>query len=216
MRRRMSPTVIHSKAKLELQPEWEVRKQRTVGNNTCRHLRCIYFFRLFHLLDLNVNNSVTFKVTCVEFCSLDVNQRMLSVQYPPTVTEKDTAVNIVRVCVRVGILVVQSMVPSPNKNAVLPRHCLSNGQKDFQRQLRSVRSVRPKPMSSSRYTQSWKDCNEETCNIKNILWGQGISDIHVGLTPSLCLDAGRLAKHPIKSKKVDKVSDHKENYVTRN
>lgn len=79
---------------------------------------------LTFLLLLELQDGIAFQVAHVNFLSLLQNFRVLLAHQPSHVGEEKTSSRVVRISIRVRELVMNSMVPGPLQDWLLPSHCL--------------------------------------------------------------------------------------------
>lgn len=118
------------------------------------------------------DNRVGFQVFHVDHATLAGHVRVLADHQPAHVREEKSPRRVVRIGVRVGELVVDSVVPDPFVYVVLERQCLEHGQQQSHRQTGGVTPVSPQPVGADRYAQTATrrhhiHCDETTMIIDN-------------------------------------------------
>lgn len=125
-----------------------------IPGNKCWEHETQKHHRGFIVLFLKHDNRVCLQVGQVQLLSL-LNHIWMLANHEPTHMRKEKATGgIVRVGIRLGELMVNTVVPRPFINMVLKGHGIGNGQEDPERRGGGVGTVTPEPVSARRHPQS--------------------------------------------------------------
>lgn len=103
---------------------------------------------------LEHNVRIRLQVGHVDQLALFLHIRVLLATEPAHVGEKEAALDVVRVGVGLGELVVHSVVARPGVDAVLACHSLQDHQQHLHRPLGLVRPVRPQPVAAAGHAEA--------------------------------------------------------------
>lgn len=100
------------------------------------------------------DDRVSFQVFHVDRATFGGDVRMFAHHQPAHVREEEAAGRVVRVCIRVGELVMDPVVAHPFVYVVLERERLEHSQQYAHRQPGVVATMGPQPVRADRYAKS--------------------------------------------------------------
>ena len=109
---------------------------------------------------------VLLQVTQINVLSLDQHLRVFEHKEPTDVCKKEPTVGVVRICVRFRVLVVETVVPGPDKNGVLHSNAVEQHHCDLEGQLGLVCTMGPQPMSAGRHSVSATHTDENVPHVR--------------------------------------------------